>query len=98
MTDNENINLGWASLAVFLNRLGLPPVVRDRVVEIDRILADELASDEPDADGCADLVLEAADLIADANPPVFDWKGWDDDDDPGDVDGFDFDELDWGAV
>lgn len=96
MTDNENINLGGASLAAFLDRIGLPPVVRDRVVEIDRILADELASESPDADGCADLVLEAADLISDANPPGFDWSGWGDDHDPGDVDRFDFDAIEWG--
>ncbi|MDX0662047.1 hypothetical protein GOD61_03595 [Sinorhizobium medicae] len=75
MTDNENINLGGASLAVFLNGIGLPPVVRDRVVEIDRILADELAGHEPDAESCASLILEAGDLIADLDPPGFDFDG-----------------------
>ncbi|MEH0292517.1 hypothetical protein V6R98_09945 [Agrobacterium sp. CCNWLW71] len=94
---NENNSLGGASFAAVLDRIGLPPVARDRVVEIDRILANELAGDEPDAEGCASLVLEAADLIADLDPTRFDWKDWDDDDDPGDVDGFHFDSLDWGA-
>lgn len=93
---NDNINLGGPSLAAFLDRIGLPQAARDRVLEIDRILADALANDDPDADGCAALAVEAADLISDANPPILDWKGWDDDDDPGDVDGFDFDGLDWG--
>lgn len=63
------------SLSDFLGRIGIPQTARDRVVEIDRILADELASEDLDADGCADLVLEAADLISDANPPGFDWSG-----------------------
>lgn len=94
---SNNINLGVASLATFLDRIGLPPVARDRVIEIDRILAAALVSGDPDVGDCAALAVEAADLISDANPPVFDWKGWDaDDDDPGEVDGFDFDSLDWG--
>lgn len=84
---NDSINLDGANLAAFLDRIGLPPVARDRVIEIDRILADALASDDPNADGCAALAVEAADLISDANPPVFDWKGWDIDDGIGD--GFD---------
>ncbi len=88
---NDNINLGGASLAAFLDRIGLSPVARDRVIAIDRKLADGLASGDPDANGCADLVLEAADLISDANPPILDWKGWDADDD-----GFDFDAIEWG--
>lgn len=94
---NDNINLSGPSLCDFLARIGLPQAARDRVVTIDRILDDELASDDPDAEGCADLVLEAADLIADLDPTGFDWKDWDDDDHPGDVDGFDFHSLDWGA-
>jgi len=94
---NDNINLDGPSLVAFLDRIGLPPVALDRVVEIDRILANELAGDEPDAEGCASLVLEAADLIADLDPTGFDWKDWDDVNHPGDVDGFDFHSLDWGA-
>ncbi|MFD1328733.1 hypothetical protein [Mycoplana ramosa] len=93
---NDNITMTAASLATFLDRIGLPPVARTRIVEIDRILADEIASGDPDADGCAALAVEAADLISYANPPVFDWKGWDDDDDPGDVDGLDSDAMEWG--
>ncbi|NNH80651.1 hypothetical protein HLH89_06355 [Rhizobium laguerreae] len=92
-----NDSMTAVSLSDFLGRIGLPQAARDRVVEIDRILADELVGDEPDADGCADLVLEAAGLIADLDPTGFDWKDWDDDDHPGDVDGFDFHSLDWGA-
>ncbi|WP_312809294.1 hypothetical protein [Agrobacterium cavarae] len=76
---NDNINLGGANLAVFLYRIGLPPVASDRVLEIDRIIAGVLASDEPDPDGCAALVIEATDLITDLDPSGFDWKGWDDD-------------------
>ncbi|OJU04998.1 MAG: hypothetical protein BGN83_06245 [Rhizobium sp. 63-7] len=93
---NDNIDMNAASLADFLGRIGLPPVARDRVLEIDRTLASELASDQPDVNGCAALVIEAADLIADLDPPGFDWAGWDDDDDPGDVDGFDFDGIEYG--
>ena len=61
---NDNIDMNAASLADFLGRIGLPPVARDRVLEIDRTLASELASDQPDVNGCAALVIEAADLIA----------------------------------
>lgn len=94
---SDDIIMTGASLSDFLARIELPQAARDRVIEIDRKLADALASDDPDANGCADLVLEAADLIADANPPVFDWKGWDaDDDEPGDDDGFEFDAIEWG--
>lgn len=75
------------SLVNFLNRIGLPPVARDRVVEIDRKLAEELESDNPDANGSVALVLEAADIIADRDPPGFDWSGWDET--PGDNDSFD---------
>ncbi len=75
---NDNINLDGTSLAAFLDRIGLPPVARDRVIEIDQILAGQLASDEPDADGCAALAVEAADLTADRDPAGFDWSGWDD--------------------
>ncbi len=69
---NDNIDLGGSSLVAFFDRIGLPPVARDRVVEIDRILAHELAGDEPDAEGCASLVLEAAGLIADRDRVGFD--------------------------
>lgn len=62
---NDDTNLGGASLAAFLDRIELPPVAYARVIEIDRELADALASDDPDAVGCADLVLEAVDLITD---------------------------------
>lgn len=94
---NDNITITGASLSDFLDRIGLPPVARDRVIAIDRKLADALASDDPDAGGCAALAVEVADLIADFDPPGFDWKGWDaDDDDPGEMDGFDFDAIEWG--
>lgn len=66
------------SLGAFLDRVGLPASARDRVIAIDRELARELESDHPDADGCASLVLEAADLIADRDLAGFDWSGWDD--------------------
>lgn len=77
MTD-ESTN---PSLAGFLDRVGLPASARDRVIAIDRELARELESDHPDTDGCASLVLEAADLIANAEPLGFDWSAWGDDDD-----------------
>ncbi|MCZ7973954.1 hypothetical protein O9X80_05535 [Agrobacterium salinitolerans] len=63
------------SLAGFLDRLGLPPAARDRVIEIDRQLSEEIESDTVDADRCALLVFEAADLIADRDPPGFDFDG-----------------------
>lgn len=77
MTD-ESTN---PSLSGFLDRVGLPASARDRVIAIDRELARELESDHPDTDGCAELVLEAADLIANAETLGFDWSAWDDDDD-----------------
>lgn len=70
-----------SSLAGFLDRVGLPASARDRVIAIDRELARELESDHPDTDGCASLILEAADLIAHDGPLGFDWSGWGDDDD-----------------
>jgi hypothetical protein len=82
---NDNIHPGGPSLAAFLDRIGLPAVAQERVIEIDRTLAKELESDSLDADRCASLVFEAADLIADCDPPCFDWAG------------FDFDEPDWGT-
>lgn len=94
---SDNITIDGPSLSDFLARIGLPLVARDRVIEIDQILADALANGDPDADGCAALAIEAADLISDANPPILDWKGWDaDDDNPGDDDGFDFNAIEWG--
>lgn len=75
---NDTINLGGASLAAFLGRIGLPASARERVIAIDRTLAEQLASDHPDVDGCATLVIEAADLIADRDPAGFDWSRWDD--------------------
>ncbi|WP_208250074.1 hypothetical protein WGT02_14855 [Rhizobium sp. T1470] len=76
MTDE--IAIASPSLAGFLTRVGLIASARDRVIAIDRTLARELESDQPDADGCAELVLEAADLIANAGSWGFDWSGWDD--------------------
>ncbi len=94
---NHDINLGGTSLAAFLDRIGLPQVSRERVIEIDQELADAIASGDPDANDCADLVLEATDLIADLDPPGFDWKGWaDDDDDLGEVDGIEIESIGWG--
>lgn len=63
------------SLSVFLDRLGLSPAARDRVFEIDQQLFEEIESDAADADRCALLVFEAADLIADSGPPGFDFDG-----------------------
>lgn len=78
---NENKSLGGGSLADFLaSRVALPASDRDRVAAIDRELSRELESDQPDTDGCASLVLEAADLIANAEPIGFDWSAWDDND------------------
>lgn len=68
------------SLAGFLDRVGLTAAARERVIAIDRALANELESDRPDVEGCASLVLEAADLIAYGGPLGFDWSGWADDD------------------
>lgn len=65
------------SLAGFLTRVGLTASARERVIAIDRALAAELEGDELDAEGCAELVLEAADLIANAGPLGFDWSAWD---------------------
>jgi hypothetical protein len=78
MTDE--ITLTTPSLAAFLDRLGLSQRARERVVAIDRALAGELENDNPDVNGCASLVLEAADLIADRDLAGLDWSGWDDED------------------
>lgn len=72
---NDNITVIAPSLSDFLARTGLPQAARDRVIEVDRILAVLLASGNPDAEGCAALAMEAADLIAGANLLVFDRKG-----------------------
>lgn len=93
---SNNISIIGPSLAGFLDRLGLPQATCDRVIAIDRELVRELESDHPDTAGCAALVLEAADLIADRDPAGFDWRGWDDDDDLGDVGDFDLDALESG--
>jgi hypothetical protein len=69
-----------SSLAGFLDRVGLPASARDRMIAIDRELARQLESDHSDTDGCASLILEAADLIAHSGPLGFDWSGWADDD------------------
>ncbi|OCJ63473.1 hypothetical protein A6U97_13390 [Agrobacterium tumefaciens] len=63
------------SLSGFLDRLGLPPAARDRVIEIDQQLSEEIESDAANADRCALLVFEAAALIADRDPPGFDFDG-----------------------
>ena len=70
-----NDNTTAASLSDLLGQIGLSQAARDRVVEIDRILANELAGHEPDAESCASLILEAGDLIADLDPPGFDFDG-----------------------
>lgn len=93
---NDDITMSGASLAAFLDRIGLPPVARGRVLEIDRILADELASGDLDADGCTALIVDAADLIADRDPAGFDWRGWEDD--PGEATDFDLDGIEWGEA
>lgn len=96
MTD-ETDEIGSRDLADFLNRVGLAASARDRVIAIDRTLARELESDHPDADGCASLVLEAADIIANAGPLGFDWSGWDEDFVEGtfDLSARDGGDLDW---
>ncbi len=83
------------SLSGFLDRLGLPPAARDRVIEIDRQLSEKIDSDAVNSDRCALLIFEAADLIADRDPPGFDWTGWGDDN-PGDANSFDSDGVEWG--
>lgn len=84
MTDT--ITPASGALVDFLDRLGLSQAARDRVVEIDRTLVEELESDNPDADGCASLVLEAADLVSGRLRPLVQSSG-----------GFDFDSMDWGS-
>ncbi|BCH63268.1 hypothetical protein RvVAT039_04840 [Agrobacterium vitis] len=93
---NDDIAIASASLADFLGRLRLPQATCDRVVEIDRKLAVELESVNLDAEGCAALVIEAADLVRNAALLAFDWSGWGDDDVPGDLYRFDFDGIEWG--
>ncbi|WP_288430440.1 hypothetical protein [uncultured Agrobacterium sp.] len=66
------------SLAGFLDRVGLTASARERVIAIDRAIAAELESDEIDAEGCAELVLEAVDLITNVGPLGVDWSAWDD--------------------
>ncbi|MDP9559939.1 UNVERIFIED_ORG: hypothetical protein J2740_001109 [Rhizobium nepotum] len=79
MTDEPN-EIACPDLAGFLHRVGLTASARARVIAIDRTLARELESDELDAEGCADLVLEAVDLVANARLPLtFDWSAWGDD-------------------
>ena len=66
-----NDEIASASLVAFLDCLGLPQSARDRIVAIDRKLAGELESNNLDEEGCAALVIEAADLIADCDPSGF---------------------------
>lgn len=79
------ITLDGPSLADFLNRLGLLQSARDRIIEIDRTLATELASERMDADRCAELVLEAADMLSGRLRRL-----------TSAISGFDFDAMDWG--
>ncbi len=69
---SDNITLASPSLFVFLDRLGLPLAGRDRLFEIDRQLSDEIESDMADANRCALLIFEVADLILDRDPTDFD--------------------------
>lgn len=94
MTDEPD-EIASPDLAGFLYRVGLTASARARVIAIDQTLARELESDDLDAEGCAELILEAADLIANAPPLGFDWSDWNDH--PGDSDSFDFDGIEWGA-
>ncbi|MCX8996253.1 hypothetical protein NOF55_16465 [Rhizobiaceae bacterium BDR2-2] len=91
---SDNVFIGAPSLSGFLDRLGLPPASRDRVIAIDRELAEKVEGGDPDE--CAELILEAVDLLADVNPAGFEWSGWDDDDDPGDPGDFDLDGMERG--
>lgn len=84
MTDS--VTLGSGSLADFLDHLGLSPGACGRVVQIDRMLAEELEGETIDADRCTDLVLEAADLVSGGLRPLVPSSG-----------GFDFDAMDWGS-
>lgn len=80
----DTITFGSPSLAAFLNRLGVSQAVRDRIVEIDHKIAEELESDNPNEDDCASLVLEVADLISGRPGPLVSSPG-------------DFDAIDWGS-
>lgn len=91
MTDE--ITIISPSLSDFLGRIGLPAPARERVIAIDRTLAKELASNDPDVDGCASLVIEATDMITDRDPLGFVWSGWGDDG-VDDTDSFDFEGID----
>ena len=84
MTDT--VTLSSPSLAAFLNRLGVSQAARDRIVEIDHKIAEELESDNPNEDDCASLVLEVADLISGRLPPLVPSLG-----------GFNFDAIEWGS-
>lgn len=84
-----DITITSPSLAAFLAQIGLPASSRERVIAIDRTLAKELASDHPDVGGCASLLIETVDLIADRGLLGFDWSGWGDDD-VDDAGSFDF--------
>ncbi|KAB2700390.1 hypothetical protein F9K79_05755 [Ochrobactrum sp. Kaboul] len=75
---NDTISVGGPSLVALLHRIRLPPGTRDRLIAIDQDLTRKLTSDDLDADCCASLIIEAADLIADREPAAFDWFGWDD--------------------
>jgi hypothetical protein len=76
----NDVSLGASGLADILVRLGLPAVARERIVEIDRKLSDELDDEAMDVERCASLVLEAADLVAGVDPAGLDWSDWDEGD------------------
>lgn len=77
---NDDIALGAPGLADILVNLGLPTVARERVADIDRALSQGLNDETMDVEQCASLILDAANLIADVDPAVFDWSGWGEED------------------
>ncbi|MDK4739412.1 hypothetical protein PH547_11060 [Rhizobium sp. CNPSo 3464] len=84
--NDVTLKIGSGTLVEFLDRIGLSQTARDRVVEIDQTLAVELEKSTIDHDRCADLVLEAADLVSGRLRPLVQSSG-----------GFDFDEMDCGS-
>lgn len=74
---NDGITLGAPGLTDILVHLGLPTVARERVADIDRALSQGLDDETMDVEQCASLILEAANLIAEVDPAVFEWSHWD---------------------